>query len=79
MNSKDKLREAAISVLTEYMGIAAEFVVDDAWDEVEKTEGASTSDSAAPFFFAALGRQLPPEVPYLKVKESIAKVAGVRI
>jgi hypothetical protein len=79
MSTKDKLRQAAISVLSDYMGVAAEFVVDDAWDEVEKTVGASASASAALFFFSALGKQLPPEVPYLKVKESIAKLAGVRI
>jgi hypothetical protein len=70
----DKLRATAVEVLTEYMGIAAEFVVDDAFDEVNKNAAFSSNpDTRAMYFYVCLGKQLPPEVPYFKVKEAIVK------
>lgn len=67
-----KLRTAAIAAVSEYMGIAAEFVVDDALAEVERFAAASkNSDNHALHFFASLAKQLPPEVPYASVKNTI--------
>lgn len=69
-----KLRTTAIAAVSEYMGIAAEFVVDDALAEVEQFAAASgNSDNHALHFFAALAKQLPPEVPYAHVKLAILK------
>jgi hypothetical protein len=73
-----KLREAAIKAVAEYMGVAAEFVVDDAFVDVEKnTAFAGNPDHQQMYFFVCLGKQLPPEVPYAKVKEAILKATGI--
>ena len=70
----EKLRAVAIAVLTDYMGIAAEFVVDDAFEEVKKYPAFSTSpQTRAMYFYVCLGKQLSAEVPYFKVKEAIMK------
>ena len=69
-----RLRTAAIAAVSEYMGIAAEFVVDDALAEVDQFAAVSkNSDNHALHFFAALAKQLPPEVPYASVKSAILK------
>ena len=80
MPTKESLRTQAIEVVAEYMGAAAEFVVDDAWDEVAK----NTAFSAMPeqqlrYFFVCLSKQLPPDLPYIKIKETIAKAAGINL
>jgi hypothetical protein len=80
MTTKESLRSAAIKVLSEYIGAAAEFVVDDAWDEVGKNAAfLSNPDLQNRFFFVCLNKQLSPDVPYIKVKEAIAKAAGISI
>jgi hypothetical protein len=69
-----KFRAAAITVVAEYMGIGAEFVVDDAFDEVGKNAAFARDPKLAEmYFFVCLGKLLPPEVPYAKVKETILK------
>ncbi len=74
-----ELRQAAIKAVAEYMGIAAEFVVDDALLEVEKnTAFAGKAEYQQIYFFVCLGKQLPPEVPYTKVKEAILKATGIK-
>jgi hypothetical protein len=74
-----QLRQAAITAVAEYMGIAAEFVVDDAFAEVEKnTAFAGKAEYQQMFFFVCLGKQLPPDVPYAKVKEAILKATGIK-
>jgi hypothetical protein len=74
-----KLRQAAIDAVAEYMGVAAEFVVDDAFADVEKNVAfAGKEEYQQMYFFVCLGKHLPPEVPYAKVKEAIVKVTGIR-
>jgi hypothetical protein len=74
-----KLRDAAISAVTEYMGVAAEFVVDDAFAEVSKnTAFANQPEYQQMYFFVCLGKQLPAGVPYSKIKEAILKTTGIR-
>ena len=75
-----KFREVAISVISDYMGVAAEFVVDDA---IAATL-ADKSFSARPdlqhiLFFSCLGKQLPPDAPYLAMKAKIAKALGLKV
>jgi hypothetical protein len=70
----EKLRAAAITAVAEYIGIAAEFVVDDAFEEVDKnTAFARDPRLYEMYFFVCLGKLLPPEAPYSKVKEAIVK------
>jgi hypothetical protein len=74
-----KLRQAAITAVAEYMGVAAEFAVDDAFAEVKKnTAFAGKPEYEQMYFFVCLGKQLPPEVPYARVKEAIMKATGVK-
>jgi hypothetical protein len=69
-----KIRAAAIKILVEYMGIGAEFVVDDAMDLVKKTITFERDPKFFEmYFFVCLGKLLPPEVPYDKVKEATLK------
>jgi hypothetical protein len=70
----EKIRAAAIKVLVEYMGIGAEFVVDDAMDLVTKTITFERDPKFFEmYFFVSLGKLLPPEVPFDKVKEATLK------
>lgn len=74
-----KLRQAAIDAVAEYMGIAAEFVVDDALADVKtNTAFEGKPEYQQMFFFVCLGKLLPPEVPYAKVKEAIMKATGIK-
>ncbi len=74
-----KLREAAIEAVAEYMGVAAEFVVEDAFAEVQtNTAFAGKPEYQQMYFFVCLGKQLPPEVPYARVKEAIMKATGIK-
>jgi hypothetical protein len=74
-----KFRQAAIDAVAEYMGVAAEFVVDDAFVEVEKnTAFKGKAEYQQMYFFVCLGKLLPPEVPYAKVKEAILKATGIK-
>ncbi len=74
-----KLRQAAIEAVADYMGVAAEFVVDDAFAEVEKnTAFAGKAEYQQMYFFVCMGKLLPPEVPYAKVKEAILKATGIK-
>lgn len=69
-----QIRAAAIKVLIEYMGIGAEFVVDDALDGIKKTITFERDPKFFEmYFFVCLGKLLPPEVPYDKVKDAITK------
>ena len=71
----EKIRAAAIKVLVEYMGIGAEFAVDDAMDEVKKTITFERDPKFFEmYFFVQLGKFLPPEIPYDKVKDAVAKL-----
>lgn len=70
----EKIRTAAIQVLVEYMGIGAEFAVDDAMDEISKTLNFERDPKFFEmYFFVALKKMLPPEVPFEKVKDEILK------
>jgi hypothetical protein len=70
----EKIRAAAIKVLVDYMGIGAEFVVDDAMDLVTKTITFERDPKFFEmYFFVSLGKLLPPEVPFDKVKEATLK------
>jgi hypothetical protein len=71
----EKIRAAAIKVLVDYMGIGAEFVVDDAMDSVRKTITFERDPKFFEmYFFVCLGKMLPPEVPYDKVKDAVTKL-----
>ena len=75
----EQLRAAATKAVAEYMGIAAEFVVDDALVEVDKnTAFASDPELQKMYFFVCLGKLLPPEVPYQRVKEAVLKSMGTQ-
>jgi hypothetical protein len=72
-----KLQIAATTVVAEYMGIAAQFVVEDAMDDMLKNKAFSNKAELQQLvFFSCLGKQLPPEVPYEKVKQAILKLMG---
>jgi hypothetical protein len=76
----EKLRAAAIEAIAEYMGIAAEFVVDDALQEVmASTAFAGKEDMQQMYFFVCMGKLLPPEVPYATVKQRITKSTGIKV
>lgn len=69
-----QLREIAIKAVAEYMGIAAEFVVDDALQDVHNQANFSGKpDLQHMYFFVALGKQLPPTVPADKIKDAITR------
>jgi hypothetical protein len=71
----EKIRTAAIKVLVDYMGIGAEFVVDDAMELVTKTITFERDPKFFEmYFFVCLGKILPPEVPYDKVKDAVTKL-----
>lgn len=75
----EKLRSAAIAALAEYMGIAAEFVVDDAFVEVEKNAALNKDARLRDmYFFVCLGKQIPPSVPYAVLKQAIVRASGVK-
>jgi hypothetical protein len=75
----EKLRAAAVEAVAEYMGIAAEFVVDDALQEVMASAAfAGKQDMQQMFFFVCLGKRLPPEVPYATVKQRIIKSTEIK-
>jgi hypothetical protein len=70
----EALKAAAVAALAEYMGIAAEFVVDDAFDDVAKNNAFNKDPKLQEmYFFVCLGKLLPPEVPYAKLKIVIVK------
>lgn len=70
--SDPKLRVAAIATLTEYMGIAAEFVVDDSIADARKNDYVKNIPGAQSlFFFETLRAMLPPDVPFESVRSSI--------
>jgi hypothetical protein len=74
-----QLRPVAINAVAQYMGVAAEFVVDDALAELAKAEAFSGKEEYQHmYFFVCLGKQLPPEVPYVKIKETILKALDIR-
>lgn len=74
-----QLRQEAIKAVAEYMGVAAEFAVDDAFVELEKnTAFAGKAEYQQMYFFVCLGKQLPADVPYAKVKEAIFKATGIK-
>ncbi len=75
----EKLRTAAIAAVAEYVGIAAEFIVDDAFEDVQKSPAfAGKPGLEDMYFFVCLGKQLPPVVPYAKVKAAIIKATGIK-
>jgi hypothetical protein len=75
----EALRAAAIKALTEYMGIAAEFVVDDAFSDLEKNKIFNKDPKLQEmYFFVCLGKLLPPEVPYATLKMAITKAVGIK-
>ena len=56
--SDDKLRKIAVDVLADYMGIAAEFAVDDALDEANKNPAfAANADTKKMYFFGNYSAQ----------------------
>ena len=70
----EKIRASAIEVLIEYMGIGAEFVVDDAMDEVRKMITFERDPKFFEmFFFVSLSKMLPPELPFEKIKTATLK------
>jgi hypothetical protein len=77
--ANEVLRAAAIAALAEYMGAAAEFVVDDAFDDVAKSAAFNRDPKLQEmYFFVCLGKLLPPEVPYATLKMAITKAAGIK-
>jgi hypothetical protein len=74
----EALRAAAVAALTDYMGIAAAFLVDDAFDEVAKSTAFNKDPKLQEmYFFVCLGKLLPPEVPYATLKMAITKAVGI--
>ena len=75
----EKLRAVSIAVITEYLGVAAEFVVDDAIDDVAKNPAIDGKpDFEMLYFFVCLGKHLPKEVPYSVIKTAITEKLGIR-
>jgi hypothetical protein len=76
----EALRAAAITALSEYMGIAAEFVVDDAFDDVAKNPAfAKDPKLQEMYFFVCLGKHISPSVPYATLKSAIVKATGIKV
>lgn len=72
MIKKDLLIRSAASVLVEYMGIAGEFAAEDAMEPVLAAGAVQITDEVQlMIFFVALGKLLPPNVSYEKVKSEI--------
>ncbi len=75
----EALRVAAVKALSEYMGIAAEFVVDDAFEDVTKNPAfAKDPKLQEMYFFVCLGKHLPVSVPYATLKQAIIKATGIK-
>jgi hypothetical protein len=75
----EALRLAAITALAEYVGVAAEFFVDDAFDDVTKNAAFNKDPKLQEmYFFVCLGKRLPPEVSYAVLKMAITKALGTQ-
>jgi hypothetical protein len=75
----ETLRSIAISELSEYMGAAAEFAVDDAIAEVNANPTAASHPAiASRLFFIALTKYISVDVPFVKLKESIVRAAQIK-
>jgi hypothetical protein len=74
----EALKAAAVAALAEYVGVAAEFFVEDAFDDVAKNAAFNRDPKLQEmYFFVCLGKLLPPEVPYATLKTAILKAAGI--
>lgn len=72
--SIEKIKVAALNVLIDYMGIGAEFLMEDVMDEVRKTPHFERDPKIFEmYFFLALKKVLPPEIPFEKVKNATLK------
>jgi hypothetical protein len=71
---QNKLSASATKALIEYLGVAAEFVVDDALRVVSasSSQGNLPDELFIRSFFIALGGMLPSSVPFDAVKREIA-------
>lgn len=75
-----KIRDAAIAVVSEYIGVAAEFVVDDAIDATVAEKALSDLPRMQLLlFFRNLENELPPEVPFLAVRKQIILRTGIQV
>ena len=75
-----KFREVAIAVVSDYMGVAAEFVVDDAIAAtLAEKSFAARPDLQYVLFFSHLGKGLPREAPFSAMKTNIAKALGLKV
>jgi hypothetical protein len=75
-----QFREMARTELAEYMGVAAEFVIEDVMAVVEANKSMHFNLSTRyMFFFSTLQEHLPPDVPFAQLKSTIAKKCGLML
>jgi hypothetical protein len=75
----ETLRSTAITALAEYVGVAAEFFVEDAMDEMAKNQAFSKNPKLQEmYFFVCLGKLLPTDVPYATLKIAITKAIAAK-
>ncbi len=69
-----ELKIIATTVLLDYVGVAAQFIVDDAIKEVSNMPSISGKKVLEEVvFYHALASLLPPELPFEKIRSEIAK------
>ncbi|TAG06144.1 MAG: hypothetical protein EAZ43_01265 [Betaproteobacteria bacterium] len=70
--SRAKLEKELTEILRDHLGVAAEFVVEDALAELDShTEWAAFPKLRDGQFLNILGRHLPPEVPYARLRQQV--------
>ncbi len=76
MIDERKLTKCATTVLTEHLGVAAEFVVDDALNAVRASSTSGDMPDAVflDSWFITLGGMLPPSVPLDSVRRQITRL-----
>ncbi len=76
MIDERKFTKCATTVLTEHLGVAAEFVVDDTLNALRasSTYGQMLDTVFLDSFFITLGGLLPPSVPLDPIRQKITRL-----
>jgi hypothetical protein len=79
MLDQKKLLEAATAALIDHMGVAAQFVAEDAWAAMQARSKTDWPDDLLfKMYLVELGKLLPKSVPYVPTREAIERAMGMR-
>jgi hypothetical protein len=72
--SRQKLQASIVDLLSEHLGVAAEFVVEDAFAELDShVEWVNHPQLMQSQFLIILERHLPREVPFARMRAAITQ------